>query len=317
MKKILVTHQLPAEAFKDINNIYQIVMPENGHIKKDILTRELSSCNAILPTYAFKVTKEIIDAASNLEIIANFGAGYDNIDVKYAKTKNILVTNSPEPVIEPTAELACSLMMAVARKICECDRKLRTLNSMQIDVMNNLGISLYGKTLGIIGMGAIGQAVARRAYALGMRIVYYNRHQLPKEIELKYKANRRDLYTLLEISDVISLHVPATTETYHMINKSNIKRMKRTAILINTARGNIINENDLIEALENNSILGAGLDVYEHEPQIPTKLLELENVVLSPHNGTGTWDARIASTRYALQNIINFFEGRAVRSIVS
>lgn len=317
MKTILVTHQLPKVAFETIVNDYKIIMPDKGLISSCMLDRWIGRCDALLPTYAFKVTKEIIDRATNLEIIANFGAGYDNIDVNYAITKGILVTNSPKPVIEPTAELAFSLLLNVARRISECDRKLRSSRGIEIDVMENLGISLYGKTLGIVGMGAIGQALARRASACGMRIIYYNRKRLSQEIENAYEADWVSLNELLATSDFISLHAPATSETYHMIDIQQFKLMKPSVVLINTARGNLINERVLIHFLQKKRIFGAGLDVFENEPEILSELLQLDNVLLSPHNGTGTIDTRVESTRYALQNIINYFEGKTLLSPVT
>lgn len=317
MKKILVTHYLPKEAFESIGNNYEVIIPDIGMITNDMADRYIGICDALLPTYAFKVTKEIIDRAENLKIIANFGAGYDNIDVGYAKEKSILVTNSPKAVIEPTAELAFTLLLNVARRVSECDRNLRSKEGLKIDVMQNLGIGVYGKILGIVGMGAIGQALARRAHACGMRIVYHNRKRLSREIENKYKARWVHRDELMAISDFISLHAPANSATYHMIDSPQLDLMKPTAILINTARGSLINEQALIEALRKKKIFGAGLDVFENEPHISPELLQLDNVVLSPHNGTGTIDARIESTRYALQNIINFFEGRQVLSPVN
>lgn len=316
MKTILVTHRLPEKAFEEIIGDYEIVMPDNGLIDSDMVDSWIGGCDALLPTYAFKVTKSIIDRAANLKIIANFGAGYDNIDVNYANSKGILVTNSPKPVVEPTAELAFSLLLNVARRVSECDRNLRLSKGIEIDVMKNLGISLYGKTLGIIGMGAIGQALARRAHAFGMKIVYHNRKRLLQEVENMYGACWVNLNELLAVSDFISLHAPATPETYHLIDMPQFNLMKSSAVLINTARGSLINEKALIYVLREKRIFGAGLDVFEHEPKISSELLQLDNVVLSPHNGTGTIDARVESTRYALQNIINYFEGKELLSLV-
>lgn len=317
MKKILVTHRLPEEAFESITDNYEIIIPDSGMITNDITDRYIGICDALLPTYAFKVTKEIIDRAANLKIIANFGAGHDNIDVEYAKKKGILVTNSPKPVIEPTAELAFTLLLNVARRVAECDRNLRSKEGLKIDVMKNLGMGVYGKILGIVGMGAIGQALARRAHACGMQIVYHNRKQLPKDVEDLYRAKWLGLDELIRLSDFISLHAPANQATYHMIDSPQLAMMKPTAVLINTARGSLINEQALIETLRMKKIFGAGLDVFENEPHISPELLQLDNAVLSPHNGTGTMDARIESTRYALQNIINHFEGRQVLSPVN
>lgn len=271
----------------------------------------MPSCDAFLPTFQFKVDKEVIDAAKgSVKIIANFGVGYNNIDVKYATKCGIVVTNTPDPVVEPTAEQAFALMLAAARRVAECDRKLRIENGLKWGVLENLGQTLYGKTLGIIGMGRIGQALARRAMACGMNVVYYNRTRLAHELETTYQTRRLKLVELLAISDVISLHTPLTDQTWHLIDRDSLKLMKPTAIIINTARGSVIDESALTEALQNHWIASAGLDVYEDEPNITPALLELDNVVLAPHSGTATVDTRNEMSRFASQNIIRYFEGR-------
>ena len=258
-----------------------------------------------------------MDAATKLKIIANYGVGYNNIDVDYATRKGIVVTNTPQPVTEPTAEMAIALMYAVARRVAECDRKLRTPNAIEWGVLKNLGMSLYGKTLGIIGLGRIGKAIARRAIASGMNIVYYNRHQLSPNEETEYQAQYLPLEKLLKTSDVISISTPLTDETHHLIDSPQFELMKPTSIVINTARGAVINEAALVQALQNKKIWGAGLDVYEFEPNITPELLKLDNVVLAPHNGTATIDARNAIARDACRNIIEFFNGNKDISIVN
>lgn len=194
--------------------------------------------------------------------------------------------------------------------MAECDRKLRIENGLKWGVLENLGQTLYGKTLGIIGMGRIGQALARRAMACGMNVVYYNRTRLAHELETTYQTRRLKLVELLAISDVISLHTPLTDQTWHLIDRDSLKLMKPTAIIINTARGSVIDESALTEALQNHWIASAGLDVYEDEPSITPALLELDNVVLAPHSGTATVDTRNEMSRFASQNIIRYFEGR-------
>lgn len=317
MIKVLITHHLPAEGFQNVPDRFQLVIPDNGMINTELYNAWIERCDALLPTYAFKITKDVIDRAKRLKIIANFGAGYDNIDIVYAKERGILVTNSPDPVVEPTAELSLALMLNVARRITECDRKMRSKEGIYLNVMSNLGVGLYGKTLGIVGMGNIGRALAKRAHACGMQIIYHNRKPLDAPIEQQYAARWVSMEELLAVSDFVSLHAPATPATYHIIDAAELEQMKPNAILVNTARGSLVNEQALAEALRRGQILGAGLDVFEHEPLISPQLLTLDNVVLSPHNGTGTIDARIASTRYAMQNIINFFEGKDVLSPVN
>lgn len=317
MTKVLVTHYLPAQGLEELKQKFTVAIPDKGMIDHVLYGQWIEECEALLPTYAFKVTKEVMQRAKRLRIVANFGAGFDNVDVEYATSRGILVTNSPDPVIEPTAELAFALMLSVARRVTECDRKMRSKEGIYMNVMCNLGVGLYGKILGIVGMGSIGQALARRACACGMKIVYHNRRVADKSVEEMYGARWVSLDELLAVSDFVSLHAPATPETYHLIDAPQLERMKPDAILINTARGTLVNEQALVRALGQRLIFGAGLDVFEHEPKVSPELLSLDNVVLSPHNGTGTIDARIASTRYAAQNIIRFFERKEVLSSVN
>ena len=266
----------------------------------------LSEADILVSTFDKPVTAAMIASAPNLKLIANFGVGYNNIDLDACRARGIRVTNTPQPVIEPTAELAFALMICVARRVSEFDRALRSGTCQPMAVMNNLSHSLYGKTLGIIGLGRIGQALARRAVASGMQILYHNRHRMPEDIEAKYNARYVDFGTLLQDSDFVSLNLPYTPEVHHLIGKQELGMMKRSAYLINTARGAHIDELSLVEALKSGIIAGAALDVYEHEPQISPELLTLPNVVLSPHTGTGTWEGRIAMCHNIEDNILAF-----------
>lgn len=309
--RVLVSTRLFDEGFTELKKYFEVIFPDKDVFSKEEVIELLPGCDAFLPTFQFKVDKEIIDAAKgSVKIIANFGVGYNNIDVKYATKCGIVVTNTPDPVVEPTAEQAFALMLAAARRVAECDRKLRIENGLKWGVLENLGQTLYGKTLGIIGMGRIGQALARRAMACGMNVVYYNRTHLTPELETTYQTRRLKLAELLAISDVISLHTPLTDQTWHLIDRDSLKLMKPTAIIINTARGSVIDESALTEALQNHWIASAGLDVYEDEPNITPALLELDNVVLAPHSGTATVETRNEMSRFASQNIIRYFEGR-------
>jgi glyoxylate reductase len=288
---IAFTTQLPKEGFKRLE----------GHL----LDAPKEEAEVLVSTFDYKVTKQMIDAMPKLRLIANFGAGYNNIDLEACKSRGIRVTNTPQPVIEPTAELAFALMIDIARRVSEFDRKVRAGQAV-FGVMNNLSHSLYGKTLGILGMGRIGQALARRAKASGMRIIYYNRHRLSDEIEQTYDATYVDFQTLLQDSDFLSLNLPYTPEVHHIIGKPELGMMKRSAYLINTARGAHVDEAALVEALKSGIIAGAAMDVYEHEPAVSPELLDLPNVVLSPHTGTGTWEGRIAMCENVCDNIIAF-----------
>ena len=290
--KIAFTTELPREGFKRLVGHELYAKPEEAEV--------------LISTFDFAVSSAMIASMPHLRLIANFGAGYNNIDLEACRTRNIRVTNTPQPVIEPTAELAFALMIDVARRVSEFDRAIRQGTGQPMAVMNNLSHSLYGKTLGIIGMGRIGQALARRALASGMRIIYHNRHPLPDDIERKYEANYTDFQTLLQDSDFVSLNLPYTPEVHHLIGKPELGMMKRSAFLINTARGAHVDEEALIEALKSGIIAGAAMDVYEHEPSISSALLPLPNVVLSPHTGTGTWEGRIAMCENVSDNILAF-----------
>lgn len=309
--RVLVTTRLLPEGFLELQKDFEVVFPENEVFSKEQVIKLLPNFDALLPTFQFKVDKQVIDAGvGRLKIIANFGVGYNNIDVEYAAQKGIVVTNTPDPVIEPTAEHTMALMLAAARRIPECDHKMRIANGLKWGILENLGQSLYGKTLGIIGLGRIGQAVAKRALAFGMKIVYSNRTKLSAELENLFQAEYLDLNELLKTSDVISLHTPFTEHTFHLINKERLKLLKTTAILVNTSRGQVIDELALIEVLKKNLIYAAALDVFENEPVVNSSFLELNNVVLAPHNGTATIEARNEMSRFASRNIIHFFGGK-------
>ena len=303
--KILVTYNLPRLPFENLPSDWEITFPLNEQMSREEILRLLPEYDVLLSIFHSHdlVDKEIIDAGSKLKLISNYGVGYNNIDVQYAREKRIAVTNTPHSVNNPTAELAMALMLSAARRVSECNLRIRKEKESMWGTMKNLGFSLDGKTLGIIGMGNIGRNVARKAEAFGMNVIYYNRRTEVAGYQ------RTDLETLLRISDFITLHTPLTAETRHLIDIREFSLMKPTAILVNTARGAVINEKALVEALRSHVIAGAALDVFEDEPHITEALYGFDNVVLTPHIGTGTIDTRIAMAEEALTNIRNFFNG--------
>jgi len=310
---ILFTTRLPQHGFHLEEDT--LVIPETPYFSKEELTERITEADILVSTYDYPVGADILEKGQKLKLVANFGVGFNNIDTDWCKAHGVRVTNTPQPVIEPTAEHCFALMHTIAHRTAELDRKLRMpdYDGIRFGVMNNLGVSLYGKTLGIIGMGRIGQAVARRAVACGMKIVYHNRHRLPAEKETPYGAEYVDMDTLLSSSDYVSLNLPYTPEVHHLIDKEALGKMKKTAILINTARGAHIDEKALAEALQEGIIAGAALDVYEHEPEITEALRRMDNVVLSPHIGTGTIDGRLDMCRNVEENIRYFQAGETDR----
>lgn len=315
MKKILMGHNFKREGFYALEGEFEVIYPENKIFSKEEILEYIVDVDVLVPNFSFQTNTEIIDAGKNLKLISNYGVGYNNIDVDYAAKKGIAVTNTPQSVLEPTAELCFALISATARKVAYYNHKLHSGVRLDWGIFGDLGMPLYGQTLGIYGMGRIGQAVARRAIASGMKVIYHNRRQLAPEIEQKYNARYVDFDTLLQESDVLSLNAPATAETYHLMGSKEFHKMKNTAILINTARGQLVDEVALANALKSGEIWAAGLDVFENEPKILPELLELDNAIVCPHAGTSTYAARIDMEREVAKNIINFFNGGQIDKV--
>jgi glyoxylate reductase len=307
MKKLLVAYQIPYEGIKKLEKYFEIIYPTKSFFTKDEIIAKISDCDALLSIFSMPVDKDIMLAANNLRLISNYGVGYNNIDIEAANERNISVCNTPEAVCRPTAELTLGLILSLSRRIAECNHRLRTEEDFKWGVMLNLGSGLHGKTLGVIGMGKIGLAVSKLAQAFGMKIIYNKRNRLDKVQESSLNIEYRSFKELLSSSDIITLHTPLNEQTHHLIGLKELNQMKDSALLINTARGSVVKEKDLVCALNNNIIKGAALDVFEDEPNINPGLKLFKNVIIVPHIGTASIDARIEMGKEAGENIINFF----------
>jgi lactate dehydrogenase-like 2-hydroxyacid dehydrogenase len=311
MKKVLVTYNMFREGFKELELRYEVTFPPDGNrdFSYEEISERIPEYDALCSMFDFPVDRKLIDKGVKLQLIANYAVGYDNIDVNYALKKGITITNTPNPVTDPTANLALCLLLNTARRVNECDRKLRRLGKdMKIGVLENLGMPVSGKTLGIIGMGRIGKALCRRAHACGMEVIYHNRRPVEASEEALYGATYAAFDELLAQADFVSVNAPYTPETYHIIDEHALKRMKPTAILINTARGPLVDEKALVKALQTGEIHGAGLDVFEFGDHPSAELLTMENVVLTPHIGTQTMYSRIEMAKAVCNNVTGFFE---------
>ncbi len=317
MKKVFVTYKIPQKGLNILNNKYELFV----HDKDQFLTKEemmeiVCDKDAVITQLRDPIDKEFIDAGKNLKIIANYAVGYNNIDVEYATKKGIYVTHTPGVLTEATADRTWALRLGVVRRVVEADKFTREGKFVGWKPSLLLGHDLYGKTLGIVGMGRIGQAVARRGLGFGMKIIYHNRHRLPKDIEKKFDARYVELDDLFKEADIISLHTPATPETYHLVNKERLSLMKPTAYLINTARGTVIDERALIDILKNGRIQGAGLDVYEFEPKLTDGLSELKNVILLPHIGSATIETREKMSIMVCENVDKALSGKTPPNLI-
>ncbi|WP_407460143.1 NAD(P)-dependent oxidoreductase [Lactobacillus gallinarum] len=316
--KILVLGGLRDDALTDLKEVCDITIGLVGHRPDDdrqwVLDHIAEYDGVIVAKMIFD--KQMIDTAKNLKIISTYGVGFDHVDTEYAKENEIVVSNCPESVLRPTAELALTMILASARRIRYYDHTLREGVFLNADEYDNQGYSIEGKTLGILGMGRIGQQVARFAKALGMKVIYHNRHQLDEKIEAELDAKYVDFDELIKNADFLSLHAPATDETYHIINADVFKQMKDTAFLINVARGSLVDSDALISALKNDEIAGAALDVFENEPHPRQELVEMDNVIMTPHVGSATHVARFNLSKEAANNVLSFFkDGKAINQI--
>ncbi len=287
-----------------------VVFPEDRIISREELLAEVKGADAILPILTDKVDGEVLDAAGQqLRIVANFAVGYNNIDVPAATARKVPVTNTPGVLTDTTADLTVALILSVARRMGEGERMVRAREWSGWGPMQLLGSDVYGKTLGIFGMGRIGQAVVRRALGFDMNILYTSRNRLDSATEQQLHARYVDKATLLAESDYVSIHCPLMPETTHAFGEEEFFAMKTTAYFINTSRGPVVDEAALVNALRCGKIAGAGLDVYEHEPTLHEGLYSCENAVIAPHLGSATLETRSKMASIAATNIIARLRG--------
>jgi glyoxylate reductase len=274
------------------------------------MLKRVSGANIIVSLLTEKIDEEVLASAGNdLKAVCNVAVGYNNIDVAACKSKNVLVTNTPGVLTDATADIAMALILMTTRRLSEGERVIRNQDPWAWGMFYMLGSSIQNQTLGIVGMGQIGIATALRAKSFGMKIIYTRRNRLDEKIEKELSAQYVSLDDLLQQSDIVSLHCPYSTETHHLISDAQLSKMKKTSYLINTARGPIVNEEALANALINKTIAGAGLDVYENEPKVNEKLLKLDNVVLLPHLGSATVETRTAMATTAANNALEILSG--------
>ncbi|MBU4142425.1 D-glycerate dehydrogenase [Patescibacteria group bacterium] len=314
MSKVFVTRKIPESGIELLKKagLEVEVSDFDGVLPREQLLAKVKGVDAILSLLTDKMDGELMDAAGpQLKVVANYAVGYDNINLADAAARKIIITNTPEVLTESVAELAIALIFAISRRVVEADQFMRDGKYIGWGPMMFLGNDLVGKTLGLVGLGRIGASVARRMHdGFEMKILYYDARR-NEELEKKYNLQFVELDTLLKESDFVSIHVPLKPETKHLINADKLKLMKKTAYLINTARGPIVDEAALVEALKNGVIKGAGLDVYEEEPKMAEGLAQLPNTVLLPHIASATEETRSAMSELAAKNIIAVLSGEA------
>ena len=316
--KVFVTRIIPDVGLNILReNCDTEINQEDRVLKKEEIIKGIKEKDGLLCLLTDTIDEEIMSVSKNLKIISNYAVGYNNIDVSASTKRKIMVTNTPGVLTETTADLAWALIMSVSRRIVEGDKFTRAGKFVGWAPMLLLGQDVYQKTIGIIGFGRIGQAVARRAKGFQMKILYTDIQKVSLDIENELNANFVELSYLLKESDIITIHTPLTKETHHLIGEEEIDQMKKTAYLINTARGPIVDEKALVKALSENRIAGAGLDVYENEPELEPQLIELNNVVIIPHLGSSTSETRSKMAEMAAKNLVQGLRGEVPENLVN
>jgi glyoxylate reductase len=307
--RIFVTRRIPEAGVERLKEHFEVeVSPLDRNLTRDELLRMTAGAQGMVSMATNSIDRDCIDGLAGIRIIANYAVGFNNIDIGYAREKGIVVTNTPGVLTEATADIAMALILCVARRIVEGDRLVRRGDFKGFYPTFFLGVELENKVLGIYGLGRIGKAVARKSVSFGLRIIYYDVEPLEQE-SLDFPAEYVSFDELLKKSDFLSIHAPLSGETHHRFTRKEFE-MKDTAFLINAARGPLVREEDLVHALKNRLIAGAGLDVYEFEPTVHPGLIDLENVVLLPHIGSATIEVRERMSLMVADNIIAFFQGK-------
>jgi len=313
-EKVLVTGIVPKEGLTELMEKFDVTYSEEPFTREYVL-ENLHKYDALL-LMGQKADKEFIEAGKNLKLISLNAVGFDHVDIEFAKSKGIVVENSPQAVRVPTAEMTFALLLAATKRLAFYDKIVREGNWIDPSERKYQGLTLEGATLGVYGFGRIGQTVARLAQSFGMKVLYHDTFRLSEEKEKELNVKYVEFDELLKNSDVITIHAPGLPTTKGKFNKEAFKKMKNRSYLINAARGPIIVEADLVEALKTGEIAGAGLDVFEFEPKVSEELRALDSVIMAPHAGTGTVEGRITLAKEAAENIIEFFAGN-LRNVVN
>ncbi len=318
---VVVTRRLPEAVERELMRDFEARLnPEDRPLGAEGLTEAMRSADGVLTTVTDKVTAEVLSTEPRrAKIVANFGVGFNNIDVEAAKARGVAVSNTPDVLTDATADLAITLLLMVARRTGEGERHLRGGQWTGWRPTHMRATHVTGKTLGLVGMGRIARAVARRAHhGFGMKVIYHDPFPPPADVAAALGAEpRAELDAVLREADFVSLHCPATPETRHLMNRERLALMRPDAFLVNTARGDVVDEGALVEALLQKKIAGAGLDVFEREPEVTRALLSMENVVLLPHLGSATTETRVAMGMRAVENLRLFFGGKPLRDRVA
>lgn len=310
MKKVYITSNIPDVADEYLKTRFEVKKnTENKKLSKEELIVLGNAYDGLITSLSDNFDASVLSNIERAKVFANYAVGFNNFDVEYAKQNDIIITNTPEVLSDTTAEMAISLLFAVSRRVVEADRYIRNGKWQGFSPKLLLGKDIHNKTIGIIGAGRIGHRFAEKMRGFHMQVLYHNRER-DLAFEKSFNALYKPLDELLKESDIVSIHVPLTKETKHMISRKELNLMKSDAILINTSRGAVIKEDDLVDILKNGKIYGAGLDVFENEPDLNSELMKLDNVVLTPHIGSASIETREEMALMAAKNVMNVLTGK-------